>query len=63
MEQMYSLPTIAKMWDMSVRTLKGLLKDADIEFHKIGSRLKVKESDLLTLIVSSEEVNEMDSYL
>jgi len=63
MEQMYSLPTIARMWDMSVRNLQRLLKEADIELHKIGSRLKVKESDLLTLIVSSEEFNEMDSLL
>jgi len=63
MEQMYSLPTVAKMWDMSVRTLRRLLKNADIEIHKIGSRMKVKESDLLQLIASSEEFDEMDSYL
>ncbi|NQV16141.1 helix-turn-helix domain-containing protein [bacterium] len=63
MEQMYSLPTVAKMWDMSVRTLKGLLKEADIELHKIGSRMKVKESDLQRLIASAEEYDEMDNYL
>ncbi|MBT4361243.1 MAG: helix-turn-helix domain-containing protein [Candidatus Marinimicrobia bacterium] len=63
MEQMYSLPTVAKMWDMSVRTLRRLLMEANIDLHKIGSRMKVKESDLLKLIVSSEEFDEMDSYL
>ena len=63
MEQMYSLPTVAKMWDMSVRTLKRLLKEADIDLHKIGRSLKVKEADLLQLIISTKEINEMDSYL
>ena len=63
MEQMYSLPTVAKMWDMSVRNLRRLLAEADIKLLKIGSRMKVKESDLLKLIVSSEEFDEMDSYL
>jgi hypothetical protein len=37
--------------------------EANIDLHKIGSRMKVKESDLLKLIVSSEEFDEMDSYL
>lgn len=63
MEQMYSLPTIARMWDMSVRNLRRLLKEADIELHKIGSRIKVKESDLLALIESSADYNELDNYL
>ena len=63
MEQMYSLPTIARMWDMSVRNLRRLLKEAGIDLHKIGSRLKVKESDLLTLIDSGTEFNDMDQYL
>ena len=63
MEQMYSLPTVAKMWDMSVRTLRRLLKNADIELHVIGSRVKVKESDLQTLIVTADQNDEMDSYL
>jgi hypothetical protein len=63
MEQMYSLPTVAKMGDMSVRTLKGLLKEADIELHKIGRSLKVREADLQRLIISTKEINEMDSYL
>jgi len=63
MEQMYSLPTIARMWDMSVRNLRRLLAEADIELHKIGSRIKVKESDLLKLVESGTEFNEMDQYL
>jgi len=63
MEQMYSLSTIAKMWDMSVRNLRRLLAEADIKLHKIGSRIKVKESDLLTLIDSGTEFNDMDQYL
>jgi len=63
MEQMYSLPTIARMWDMSVRNLRRLLKEGDIELHKIGSRIKVKESDLLKLVESGTEFNEMDQYL
>jgi len=63
MEQMYSLPTIARMWDMSVRNLRRLLKEAGIDLHKIGSRIKVKESDLLTLIDSGTEFSDMDQYL
>ncbi len=63
MEQMYSLPTVAKMWDMSVRTLKRLLAEANIDLHKIGPSIKVKEADLLQLIISTKENNEMDSYL
>lgn len=63
MEQMYSLPTVARMWDMSVRHLRRLLKNADITLYKVGTGLKVKESDLLRLISSSDENAEMDSYL
>lgn len=63
MEQMYSLPTVAKMWDMSVRHLRRLLKDADIRLYKIGTAMKVKESDLLRLVASSDENADMDSYL
>jgi len=48
---------------MSVRNLRRLLKEGDIELHKIGSRIKVKESDLLKLVESGTEFNEMDQYL
>ncbi len=63
MEQMYSLPTVAKMWDMSVRHLRRLLKNADIELYKIGTGMKVKESDLLRLIEHNDEFDEIDSLL
>ena len=43
MEQMYSLSTVAKMWDMSVKTLRRLLREADIELLRIGRNIKVKE--------------------
>jgi len=39
------------------------LKEANIELHKIGPSFKVKESDLQQLIISTKEINEMDSYL
>ena len=48
---------------MSVRNLRRLLKEAGIDLHKIGSRIKVKESDLLTLIDSGTEFSDMDQYL
>ena len=63
MEQMYSLTTVAKMWDMTVRHLRRLLKGADIRLYKIGTAVKVKESDLLALVASSDENADMDSYL
>ncbi|NQV16725.1 hypothetical protein HQ531_14775, partial [bacterium] len=48
---------------ISVRTLRRLLRDANIDLYKIGSRVKVKESDLEMLISRAEEDDEMDKYL
>jgi len=63
MEQLYSLATVAKMWDVSVKTLKRLIKKADIEMLRVGGKIKVREADLLKLVDTNDAYSRMDQFL
>jgi len=63
MEQLYSLATVAKMWDVSVKTLRRLIKKADIEMLRVGGKIKVREADLLKLVDTNDAYSRMDQFL
>ncbi|MBT4034825.1 MAG: helix-turn-helix domain-containing protein [Candidatus Marinimicrobia bacterium] len=50
MEQMYSLKSAAKLLDISVKTLRRLLGDSNIQIFRVGQSIRLKESDLKQLV-------------
>lgn len=58
MEQMYSIPSAAKLLDMSEKTLLRRLKECNTPVYMIGPSKRVKESDLEKLIVKVESLED-----
>ena len=50
MERLYSLKTAAEMLDISVRTLRRLIDKDGIEVYQVGSRLRLSESQVKSMI-------------
>ena len=50
MEKFYSLKTAAEMLNTSIRTLRRIIKTEDIEVYKVGSRLRLSESQVKSMI-------------
>ncbi len=61
MEQMYSLQTAARLLDVSVKTVRRLIHQFNIPTYKVGSRIRIKKSDLDKLIIKNLSI--MDIYL
>jgi excisionase family DNA binding protein len=52
-EQFYSLSSAAKKLDISIKTIRRLIQEHSIDMFRVGSRLRIKESDLKRLAVKS----------
>lgn len=50
MEQLYSLQSAADKLDISVRTLRRLIKKHQIDVKRVGARIRLSESDLEALV-------------
>lgn len=50
MEQLYSLQSAAKKLDVSVRTVRRLIVRPDINFKRVGTRIRIPESELSKLV-------------
>ena len=50
MERLYSLKTVAEMLDISVRTLRRIIEREDIEVYQVGTRLRLSESQVKSMI-------------
>ena len=50
MEKLYSLKTAAEMLDISIRTLRRIIENEDIEVYQVGTRLKLSESQIKSMI-------------
>ena len=50
MEKLYSLKTAAEMLDISIRTLRRIIENEDIEVYKVGTRLRLSESQVKSMI-------------
>ena len=49
-EQLFSLNSAAEMLDVSTKTLRKLIRDKDITTYRVGSNLRIKQSDLSILV-------------
>ena len=50
MERFYSLKTAADKLDISIRTLRRIIENEDIEVYQVGTRLRLSESQLKSMI-------------
>lgn len=53
MEQFYSLTNASKKLDVSIKTIRRLIKIHDLELYRVGNRLRIRESDLKLLAVKT----------
>ena len=53
MEQMYSLQTAAQLLDVSVKTVRRLIHQFNIPTYIVGSRIRIKKSDLDKTIIKN----------
>ncbi|MBT3631616.1 MAG: helix-turn-helix domain-containing protein [Candidatus Marinimicrobia bacterium] len=53
MEQMYSLKTAATLLDVSVKTVRRLIHQCNIPTYTVGSRIRIKKSDLDNIIIKN----------
>ena len=58
-EQLISLPSAASRLDVSVRTVKRLIRARGIETFTVGKRIRIREQDLVILAPSSMSVDDM----
>ena len=49
-DQLFSLNSAAEMLDISTKTLRKLIRDKDITTYRVGSNLRIKQSDLSILV-------------
>ena len=58
MEQMYSLKSAAKLLAVSVRTVRRLLHQHQIQVYRVGGNIRLKESDLELLLVEEKTLED-----
>jgi len=60
MEQLYSLKSAAALLDVSVKTLRRLVRENNIQVYRVGTGIRIKESELKNLV---KEVPTLDEIL
>ena len=50
MEQLYSLQSAAEKLDVSVRTVRRLIKEHDVVVKRVGKRIRIPETELQKLV-------------
>ena len=58
MEQMYSLKSAAQLLEVSVRTVRRLLHQHQIQVYRVGGNIRLKESDLELLLVEEKSLED-----
>ncbi len=58
MEQMYSLKSAANLLDISVKTLRRLIKDEDIQTFRVGQSIRLNESDVKQLVMRERSLDD-----
>lgn len=58
-EQMYSLKSAAEKLDISIRTLRRLIKKHGIKISRVGKNIRIPESELMELIVFQPTVDDI----
>ena len=59
MERFYSLISAAELLDVSVRTLRRIVKSERIEVYKVGRRIRLSESQLKSMIKLQKPVKDI----
>jgi excisionase family DNA binding protein len=59
MEQMYSLKTAAQLLDVSVKTVRRLIHQFNIPTYMVGSRIRVKKSDLDKIVIKNLSIRDI----
>ena len=59
MEQMYSLKTAAQLLDVSVKTVRRLIHQFNIPTYRVGSRIRVKKSDLDKIVIKNLSIKDI----
>lgn len=49
-ENFYSLKKTAKMLDVSIRTLRRIIENENIEVYQVGNRLRLSEVQIKSMI-------------
>lgn len=62
-EQYYSLQTVAKMFEISEKTLRRIVRDKGIELIRIGGSIRFPESEISKLFESVPSVESMVNEL
>ncbi len=53
MEQFYSLANASRKLDVSIKTVRRLIKKYELDVFRVGDRLRIRESDLKRLAVKT----------
>ncbi len=56
---MYSLQSAAKKLDVSVRTVRRLIKKHGINISRVGKNIRISESELQELIIAQPTIEEL----
>ena len=59
MERFYSLKSAAEMLDISIRTMRRIVKNERIEVYKVGRRIRLSESQLKSMIKLQKPVKDI----
>lgn len=55
---MYSLKSAANLLDISVKTLRRLIKDEDIQTFRVGQSIRLNESDVKQLVMRERSLDD-----
>jgi len=58
MDKLYSLKSAAEILDVSVKTLRRLIHSNNIPVCTVGSRIRIKKTSLLMLIVDQRSLDD-----
>ena len=58
MEQLYSLQSAAELLDVSVRTVRRLIKRHDIRVKRVGRRIRLTQSQVELMIQDEESIDD-----
>ena len=59
MERFYSLKSAAEILDISIRTMRRIVKNERIEIYKVGRRIRLSESQLKSMIKLQKPVKDI----
>ena len=59
LEQLISIPNVAKRLDISIRTAKRLIRNSGIETYTAGKRIRIREVDLMNIAQSTMSLDDM----